>query len=255
MVEQREPLILVTNDDGIDAKGISMLAGAMLRLGEVWVVAPADAQSGKSQALTAMMPLRVQEMKRDRSFREFRVFGTPTDCVKLALWDLLPRRPDLIVAGVNHGSNGSINVLYSGTMGATMEGCVAGIPSIGFSQVGRRMQEVFDPYLTRIAATVLRNGLPKGVCLNVNLPQRPFNGEVRVCRQADALFDNTYDAREDPFGKPYYWLCDSFRSLEPDAPDTDDFGLRQGAITVVPTRVDLTDLVALEKLQAWRWEE
>ncbi|PIE84632.1 MAG: 5'/3'-nucleotidase SurE [Bacteroidia bacterium] len=252
-MNREKPLILVSNDDGIDAKGIGLLATAMADLGEVWVVAPAQAQSGMSQALTAVRPLRMKELDRGRPYREFSVDGTPVDCVKLALWGIVPRQPDLVVAGINHGSNGSINVLYSGTMGATLEGCIAGIPSIGYSQVGRRVQEKFQPYVQRIARNVLERGLPQGVCLNVNLPQRPFDGEVRVCRQANARFDNTYEQREDPFGKPYYWLCDSFRSLEYYAPDTDDMGLREGCITIVPTMIDLTHRATMEELQTWEW--
>lgn len=252
--EKKRPLILVTNDDGIDAKGLALLAEEMHTLGEVYVVAPATGQSAMSKALTTQLPLRATEVEKGTPYRQFAVTGTPTDCVKLAVAVLLPRRPDLVVAGINHGSNVSIAVLYSGTLGAALEGSISGVPSIGFSQKGRKSDMTpCLPYVRRIASETLTHGLANGTCLNVNFPEGELQG-VRLCRQTRAMYLNKFDTREHPDGGEYHWLRDSFTNLEPEAEDTDSWAMRHGYVSVVPVKIDLTDYETLESLSAWRWE-
>lgn len=253
----QKPLILVTNDDGIEAPGIAALATEMATIGDVVVAAPAEPHSGMSQAITSNTPIRCRELHENRPYRQYAVAGTPTDCVKLALATLVERRPDLVVSGINHGSNASVNVLYSGTMGAALEGCVAGIPSIGFSLVNSARDADMSPYMpycNRIASLVLQRGLPDGVALNVNLPRKAITG-VRVCRQARAKWVNEFDSRVDPWGHNYYWLIGTFCNLESQATDTDDRGLGDGCITIVPVHIDMTDYPTLEQLKQWPWEE
>ena len=180
------PLFLLTNDDGITARGLQELARALSHIADICVVAPDTVRSGMSQAVTSAVPLRIEEYKKGTTpYPQYAVNGTPADCVKLALYHVLHRRPDMVIAGINHGSNASVNVLYSGTMGATLEGCIAGFPSIGFSLVNRTLDADLSPYLPwceKIVRTTLEHGLPQGVALNVNLPRRQVQG-IRVCRQ------------------------------------------------------------------------
>lgn len=252
----KRPLILVTNDDGVQAPGIQALATQLALLGDVVVVAPTLPHSGMSQAITSTEPVRCAEYGAQTPFRQYAVNGTPTDCVKLALHTILERKPDLVASGINHGSNASVNVLYSGTMGAALEGCVAGIPSVGFSLVNSAINTDLSPYLPyclQISRLVLENGLPEGVALNVNLPRKAVTG-VRVCRQAHARWENEFEARRDPRGEPYYWLTGTYRNLEPEARDTDDAGLAEGCVVIVPVKIDMTDFPTLEMLKSWPWE-
>ncbi|MGA1398297.1 MAG: 5'/3'-nucleotidase SurE, partial [Schleiferiaceae bacterium] len=207
------PLILVTNDDGITAPGIRTLIHAMNQLGDVVVVAPDSPQSGMGHAITLHESLRLKPMSIDAGPQtEYACSGTPVDCVKLAVHEVLKdRKPDLIVSGVNHGSNASVNVIYSGTMSAAVEGAMQGVPSIGFSLLDYRWDADFrpvEPYLKQIAQNVLADGLPEGVCLNVNFPhadKAPYAG-VRVARQALGFWKEAFEERIDPYGKPYYWM-------------------------------------------------
>jgi len=240
------PLILVTNDDGITAPGIRTLIHAMNQLGEVVVVAPDRPQSGMGHAITLHESLRLKPMHVDAGPQtEYACSGTPVDCVKLAVHEVLKdRKPDLIVSGVNHGSNASVNVIYSGTMSAAVEGAMQGVPSIGFSLLDYRWDADFralEPYLKQIAQNVLTEGLPEGVCLNVNFPhaeKAPYAG-VRVARQALGFWKESFEERADPSGKPYYWMRGDYHN--PDgAEDTDIWALDRGFVSVVPTQYDLT---------------
>ena len=207
------PLILVTNDDGITAPGIRTLIHAMNQLGDVVVVAPDSPQSGMGHAITLHESLRLKPMSIDAGPQtEYACSGTPVDCVKLAVHEVLKdRKPDLIVSGVNHGSNASVNVIYSGTMSAAVEGAMQGVPSIGFSLLDYRWDADFravEPYLKQIAKDALDHGLPEGVCLNVNFPhadKAPYAG-VRVARQALGYWKEALEERIDPYGKPYCWM-------------------------------------------------
>lgn len=249
-----KPLILVTNDDGIHAKGLGGLSSLMSALGDVLVMAPETPQSGQSNAITSTEPLRFREVDRQPGLVRYACGGTPTDCVKMALDALLPgRKPDLLVSGINHGSNASVNVIYSGTMGAVFEGCESGIPSIGFSLTDHRPDadfSFFTPYVLQIARKVLGQGLPHGVCLNVNAPTGPLKG-LRVVRQSDGYWTKGFEKRTDPFGRDYYWMTGEFVNAEPEATDTDEWALAEGFVSVVPMRIDLTDYAALAQMRSW----
>lgn len=248
------PLILVTNDDGITAPGIRTLIHAMNQLGDVVVVAPDSPQSGMGHAITLHESLRLKPMHIDAGPQtEYACSGTPVDCVKLAVHEVLKdRKPDLIVSGVNHGSNASVNVIYSGTMSAAVEGAMQGVPSIGFSLLDYRWDADFravEPYLKHIAKDALDHGLPEGVCLNVNFPhadKAPYAG-VRVARQALGYWKEAFEERFDPSGKPYYWMRGDY--VNPDgAEDTDIWALDRGFVSIVPTMYDLTAHHALTGL-------
>jgi len=254
---KKEKLILVTNDDGISAKGISALAEAVEPLGEVIIVAPSESQSGMSQAITVKHPLRARKAKLNGCV-SYEVNGTPTDCVKLALNKLLPRKPDLLVSGINHGSNSSTSVLYSGTMGAAFEGSLNGIPSIGYSLISYDPDADFNTakqYAHKISRLVLENGLPKHTCLNVNIPalsDKELKG-VKICRQTIGFWQEEFDHRTDPNGKEYYWLTGEYFNTEPDADDTDEWALKNNYIAIVPLRIDLTCYSTLNIIKNWKF--
>jgi 5'-nucleotidase len=247
-----KPLILVTNDDGITAPGIRNLIEAVSQLGNVVVVAPDKPQSGMGHAITIHNTLRIQEFTVDENIKEYACSGTPVDCVKIAIDKLLPRKPDLIVSGVNHGSNSSINVIYSGTMSAAVEGCIEGIPSVGFSLCDYSLNADFSgakEYIKIICSKVLENSLPDGICLNVNFPKLPkeeIKG-IKVCRQAKAIWQEEFDERKDPSGKTYYWLTGKFINLD-EGNDTDEWALANGYVTLVPVQIDFTGHKAIDKL-------
>ncbi len=238
----KKPLILVTNDDGHKAKGIRVLTELMMQLGDVVVVAPDGPRSGQSNALTVYTPLRITKIEDKPSLVRYKTNGTPTDCVKLAFDQVLDRKPDLLVSGINHGSNAAINVIYSGTMGAALEGCENLIPSIGFSICNFDEDADFSefaPYILEISKSVLENGLPDGVCLNVNAPKSNYLG-MKVARQCGGHWAQEFTPAKDPRGSEYFWLTGYFKNREPEATDTDEWALANGYVSVVPTRVDLT---------------
>ncbi|MGL5689771.1 MAG: 5'/3'-nucleotidase SurE [Bacteroidales bacterium] len=240
------PLILITNDDGYQAKGIESLVRSICHLGDVIVVAPDGPRSGMSSAITSIVPIRVSKVKEiieDCDVKIYKCTGTPVDCIKLALNQLTPRKPDIILSGINHGSNASINVVYSGTMGAALEGCISRIPSIGFSIESHSADADFTPYIEsvkHITIDVLKRGLPEGICLNVNYPDVKKLKGTKVCRQADTYWSEEFQACVDPHGKNYYWLTGMPVNRKPELDNTDDFWLSKGYATVVPTKIDLT---------------
>lgn len=249
-----KPLILITNDDGITAPGIRALVNAMKLIGDVVVVAPDKPQSGMGHAITINSTLRLQEVKQD-GLTEYACSGTPVDCVKIAIDKILPRKPDLLVSGINHGANSSINVIYSGTMSAAVEGAIEGIPSIGFSLCNYALEADFTAaahFAGIVAQNVLDHGLPAGVCLNVNFPDIPLDiiKGVKVCRQAKALWQEEFDERKDPYGRKYYWLTGKFVDLD-GGEDTDVFALANNYVSVVPTQFDLTAHNAIKDMQKW----
>jgi len=248
-----KPLILITNDDGHDAPGIQILTILMMQLGDVVVVAPDGARSAQSNALTVTHPIRFKKLEEKEGLIRYSCTGTPTDCVKLALNEIVDHRPDLIVAGINHGSNSAINVIYSGTMGAVLEGCENGILSIGFSVCDHSLDadfSIFEPYVLKIARAALLNGLPHATCLNVNAPVGAIKG-VRVARQCDGRWTKEYAKRTDPRGGSYFWLTGNFENHEPQAEDTDEWALDHGFISIVPTKIDLTSYETLDKIRDW----
>ena len=256
------PLILVTNDDGITAPGLRALIRYMKELGEVVVVAPDNPQSGMGHAITLDNTLYLQKVDIDRDSgakAEFSCSGTPADCVKLALQELLGRKPDICVSGINHGSNSSINVIYSGTMSAAIEAGIEGIPAIGFSLCDYSWEADFKPaetHIKNIVREALEKGIPKGVVLNVNIPKTEINGirGVKVCRQARANWKEKFDKRTNPMGKDYYWLTGEFELLDR-GEDTDEWALANDYISVVPTQFDLTAHHAIQDLNTWTLNE
>ena len=215
----KKPLILITNDDGDAANGIQVLTKLMCQIGDVVVMAPDGPRSGQSNAITVNHPVRYKLLEEKEGLTRYACTGTPTDCVKLALNEVLDRKPDLLVSGINHGSNAAINVIYSGTMGAVFEGCENGILSIGFSIDDHSLEadfSAFESYILSITRTALANRLPYGVCLNVNCPKGEIKG-VRVVRQCQGNWAKEFERREDPHGRAYFWLTGHFENHEPNA--------------------------------------
>lgn len=250
------PLILVCNDDGINAPGIRNLISVMNELGDVVVVAPDSPQSGMGHAITITGILRCDAIKIDDGPQaEYSCSGTPVDCVKLAVNVVLDRKPDLVVSGINHGSNASINVIYSGTMSAAMEGCLEGIPSIGFSLCDFAWDADFKPalpYIKKIATKVLEEGLPQDVVLNVNIPKytgQPYNG-IKLSRQCRGNWEEEFDSRKDPRGRDYFWLTGKFVNYDAGT-GHDEEALANYYISVVPVKSDLTAHEFLKSWQDW----
>ncbi|MEM6298150.1 MAG: 5'/3'-nucleotidase SurE [Bacteroidota bacterium] len=260
MEEAKKPLILVSNDDGITAKGIRVLVEEVHKLGaEVIVVAPDKPQSGMGHAISIHGPIRLREspLFDDLGVKAYECSGTPADCVKLAKNHvLLNRTPDLVVSGVNHGSNSSISILYSGTMSAAIEGAIEGLPAIGFSLCEDGPDADFShtrEYIHKITAQVLKTSLPKGIALNVNFPikqEEEIKG-IKVCRQARAKWQEDFDERFDPYGRQYFWLVGEFVNMDK-GEDTDVQALEENYVSVVPSLFDLTAHQTISELnQTW----
>lgn len=253
---KKKPLILVSNDDGVNALGLKALIEVVTEFGEVIVVAPEKGESGMSHAISIVTPIRKKLIHKEENLTIYSVNGTPVDCVKLALNQLVDRKPDFLVSGINHGSNASISVIYSGTMGAAIEGCFNGIPSAGFSLLNHDPNADFSAakVFTRIVfKEMIKNGLSNGTCLNVNVPNEPLEkiSGIEVCRMAKGVWKEEYDKRTDPHGREYYWLTGHFNNYEPNAKDTDEAVLAANKVAVVPVSVDITDYEALERLKNW----
>lgn len=243
--------ILVTNDDGVTAPGIRFLIDVMKEFGDIIVMAPDKSQSGTSHAITFSDPLRIKTITESEGYNEYSCNGTPVDCVKLAENVILKRRPDLLVSGVNHGSNASINVIYSGTMAAVIEGNIDEIPSIGFSLDSYSSNIDFEParqLIRKIVQGVIDNGMPKDICLNVNIPQIKNIKGIKVCRQAKASWNEGFDSRVDPRGGNYHWLTGEFVVVD-NRGDTDLEAMKNGYMSVVPVQIDLTAYKAMEQLK------
>lgn len=238
MIER--PLILVSNDDGIEAPGLKILVDCVKDIGDVIVVAPALPQSGQSSAMTVNSPLRIKEHPEYNGAKMYSVSGTPVDCIKLSMNRIVPRRPSLVLSGINHGTNAGNNVLYSGTMGAAMEGAMVGIPSAGYSLLSHSMNADFShtmKWITLITEDLLKNGMPYRTCLNVNFPLDEVRG-LKVVRAALSHWTEEYVEYKDPHGKPFYWLTDEIINEEPGDEGTDLYWLEKGYASVVPTRVE-----------------
>lgn len=251
-MESNRPLIVITNDDSIHAPGVTCLARIASKFADVFVVAPTAPRSGQSAAITVGAPLRINEVASDvEGARFFTVNGTPVDCIKLAIHDIVPRRPDFVFSGINHGSNSAVNVTYSGTMGAVLEACIQGIPAVGFSLLHHSMKADFslsEEMVTKIIAAVIDKGLPDGVCLNVNIPARVVPEGIKVCRAARGRWTDEYKRYLDPQGVPFYWLIGRFLNNEPEAEDTDEYWLKRRQITIVPVRPDMTAMDAIKPM-------
>ena len=251
-----KPLILVTNDDGIFAPGLRKLISIARELGDVAVVAPDSPQSGKSHAITVTAPLRLKKIAKEKGYVEYSCNGTPVDSVKLGEQIVLDKKPDLVLSGINHGSNASVNIIYSGTMAAVLEATIDGIPAIGFSILDYSHSADFsavDDYIKTIIGNVLENGLPAGVCLNVNIPavsKDEIKG-IKVCRQANGRWEEEFDTRTDPHNREYHWLTGVFKNGD-SAPDTDSWALANNYISVVPVNYDFTAPKAISEIRKWK---
>ena len=245
MTEKRKrPLILISNDDGYQAKGINQLVDMLRDLADILVCAPDAARSGFSCAFSATTPLLLTKRHEEEGVEIWSSNGTPTDCVKLALSELLDgRKPDMVAGGINHGDNASVNTHYSGTMGVVLEGCMKHIPSVAFSLCDHDDDADFEPlrpYIRKMTEQVLADGLPKGVCLNVNFPKCPSFKGVRVCRMCQGSWIQEITTCHHPRGYDYYWMVGHYLNDEPEADDTDRWALDHGYVAVTPTRIDVT---------------
>lgn len=239
-----KPLILITNDDGIQAPGIRTLIETMRSFGKIVVVAPDTVQSGQSHSITLEEPLKITYHSKEEDCEEFGINGTPVDCVKFAFHLLNRKKPDLLVSGINHGSNASSNVIYSGTIAAAVEGTLLGFPSIGFSldeySWNADMQRL-KPWIEKIVRHFFQNPLPSGICLNINFPKKQEEAikGIRICRQAKGEWHEEFIEQADPRGRKYYWITGVYNCLD-DRPDTDVRALDENYISVTPVSTDWT---------------
>lgn len=252
-VKKEQPIILVTNDDGITAPGIKALTAAVKDLGKIVVVAPDKPQSGMGHAITIGHPLRLVAVQTFNEIEAYQCSGTPVDCVKLAVDKVLHRKPDICLSGINHGANHSINVIYSGTMSAALEASIESIPSIGFSLLDYSIEADLSGaayYANLLVKQLLSKKIDKHLCLNVNIPAAPkelLKG-LKICRQAYAKYEERFDERNDPTGKKYYWLTGEFQNFDK-RKDTDVWALQNDYVSVVPVQFDLTNHQLKTKLQ------
>lgn len=252
----KRPLILITNDDGVRAKGINLLYQAAMAYGDVVVIAPDECYSGMSHAITMHSPLFVNKLQESDGCTIYSCKGTPVDCIKIGLDSiLLDSAPDLILSGINHGSNSNVSVIYSGTMGAASEGAMYKIPSIGFSLTDHDPDADFSGaihYAAKIIEMVMNLPAPKGLCLNVNVPNIPLDQieGIRICRQTMGNWREDFIHRLDPHGRDYYWMSGAFYNSEPLAEDTDEWALANKFVSVVPIQMDLTDYTRMAELKS-----
>lgn len=252
------PLILIGNDDGYNATGIKDLVTIARKFGDVVVASPLNHQSGKSCAITMDIPLRVKKITAEEGLTVYAISGTPSDCLKLALDQLLDGRvPDLVLSGINHGYNTGISTIYSGTMGVAFEGLVHHIPSVAFSYGSYKSEvDLSDclPFVEKIIARVLEKGLPRDICLNVNFPECEGGIKgLKVTTTDIGLWVGEFEKRTDPFGNDYYWMTGTYEQDDPNDHDTDIHWINQGYATVTPVRVDQTAhdrIAAITKLIA-----
>lgn len=254
----KRPTILVTNDDGITAPGLIALVDTMKTIGDVLVVAPDSPQSGMGHAITLEKPLRLDKVSVHGEVLGYQCSGTPVDCVKLAVKQILKRKPDLCVSGINHGSNSSINVIYSGTMSAAMEGAIEGIPSVGFSLNNYSLDadmKASCQVAKQVVNKVLLHGMPVNTLLNVNIPDLPLSKikGIKVCRQATARWEENFEERTDPRKRKYFWLKGDF-IVQDKGDDTDEWALKNGYVSLVPVLFDFTAHHATQFLNGIKWD-
>jgi len=244
-MKKEKPLILLSNDDGVNAKGLNELIRALRGLGEIIVMAPDGPRSGASGSITSEHPVRYYKVREEEDLTVYKCSGTP----------VVPHRPDVVIGGINHGDNSAVNVHYSGTMGVVIEGCLKGIPSIGYSLCNHLADADFSallPYIRRITEEVLEHGLPAGICLNVNFPDvAEFKG-VRICRQTNGTWEKEWKVCTHPRGGEYYWLTGQFVNHEPEAVDSDHWALNHGYVAITPTQIDVTAYSIIKDLKNWK---
>jgi len=255
MIMGSKPQILITNDDGISAKGIAALIEVAKPFGDIYVLAPDKPQSGMGHAISIHDPIRLFKSELYPGVQSYACSGTPVDCVKLGIFELLGTKPDLLLSGINHGENSSTNVLYSGTMSAAIEGAMEGIPSFGFSLAEFSADADFSAaqhYIQILLAQFFEKGFEPSVCLNVNIPKLPLSEikGIRVVKQAHAYWADRFEKRQDQYGRDYFWLTGEFADLD-QRPDTDLHALKEGFVSVVPTHFDLTSYAHLSHFKSW----
>lgn len=247
-----KPFLLISNDDGVFAKGINFLIETLRPVADLLVVAPDSPRSGAGCAITPTVPLSLKVLRDEPGLKICSCSGTPVDCVKMALNVLADRRPDLIIGGINHGDNSSVNSHYSGTMGVATEGALQGYPSVAFSLCDHAADADFEPlqpYLIDFVFKAIAIGMPPFTCLNINFPKRKKFEGVRICRMARSRWEKETLRRKHPHGGEYYWLVGSCRELEPEAEDTDRWALAHGYVAVTPTQLDVTAYKLIDVLK------
>ncbi len=254
MSDNKKPLILVTNDDGIYAKGINELIEGIRPLGEIVVIAPDGARSGMSSAISSIHPIRLNLVKEEKDLTLCSCTGTPVDCVKLGINEVLSRKPDLVLSGINHGSNSAVCVIYSGTIGAALEGCILGIPSVGISLTDHSPNADFSEavkYGKLVAEKVLKKGLPQGICLNLNVPNISHVKGLKVCSQTKGYWAKEFQLAKDPLGNTVYWLTGEFINEDPENQLNDEWALSHGYASLVPLKIDMTAHHFIEEIKSW----
>ena len=253
----KTPLILITNDDGFEARGLEALVEAAKDFGEIVVITPDGSRSGMGHAITMHVPLRVHRYKTENGIEYYRTNGTSVDCVKLGQRVVLRNRKiDLVLSGINHGSNSSVSIIYSGTMAAAIEASFEGVPAIGFSLLDYSSKADFSAaiiYAKQIIEKVLQNGLPKYICLNVNIPKLQLSEikGIKITRQTLGYWHEDLEEHNDPFGGKYYWLAGHLVNLEKDATDTCEWALHNGYVSVMPVHFDMTSHKNIVQLKFW----
>lgn len=251
MTIRMRPLIFISNDDGVQAKGLNELVAWVKPLADVVVMAPDGSRSGSAAAITSIVPVSYKKVSEEPGVCIYSCSGTPVDCVKLAFETVLSRRPDLVLSGINHGDNASVNVHYSGTMGVVFEGCMKGVPSVGLSLADSSADADFaalKSYVLTLVQRVLVQGLPERICLNANFPKGTLGG-LKVCRMGWGCWSCEWKTASHPGGKPAYWLTGQYENMEPQAEDTDIWALAHGYGAVVPIRLDVTAYEYLDSLK------
>lgn len=249
--------ILISNDDGIDSPGIAALAKEMKKIGEVTVIAPRTEQSAVGHAITMKIPLRITEYFKNGDFFGYAIDGTPADCLKIGIRNILKTRPDIVLSGINNGSNTAINIIYSGTVSAAREAAIMDLPAIAISQTSHDATDFsysakVASYLTKI---VLEKGLPNGTLLNVNVPNLPEEkiAGILLTQQGKSKWDDIYEERIDPYGKKYFWLTGSLMETDQNLV-TDQFATKQNYVSITPIHFDLTDYKTFDSMKDWNIE-
>lgn len=252
-MKSKRPLILISNDDGVTSKGIAELIRFLRPVGDLVVMAPDAPRSGFACSITVHEPVSYETVHIEEGLEIYKCSGTPADCVKLAFYSVLKRDPDLVVGGINHGDNSSVNVHYSGTMGVVIEGCLRGLPSVGFSLCNHAPDADFSPMeeiVQRIARKVMEKGLPPLTCLNVNFPDIPVYQGIKVCQQAEGVWEKEWRQTADGERKVFE-MAGEFRDTDIDNEKNDHYALAHGYVAITPTRVDVTDYEMISQMQDW----
>ena len=250
--------ILVTNDDGIYSSGIAALADALKEIAEVTVVAPSEEQSAVGHGITMKYPLRVTKYFKNGNFFGYAVEGTPADCVKMGIRNIMGESPDLVISGINHGSNTAINIIYSGTVSAAREASIMDVPAIAISVASHEVKDFryAGKIAKMLALKVKEHELPNGTLLNVNVPNFPEEeiAGILVTEQSKAKWDDIYEKRTDPFGKDYYWLTGKLVEVENEK-QSDQLAIKNKFVSVTPIHFDVTDYETFKKMKSWNIEK